>query len=420
MENLCIDIILGLDFQSQHDSITLKLSGKKPPLVICGLATMEIDPPSLFENLSPDCKPIAAKSRRYSVEDKKFIQLEIERLLKEGIIEQSNSPWRSQVVVVKEKKKRLVIDYSETINKYTQLDAYPLPRIDDQVNKIAQYKIFSKIDLKSAYHQVPLNQQDKKFTAFEANGALYQFTRMPFGVTNGVSSFQRIMDDLVAKEKLEGTFPFMDDVTICGHTQDEHDTNLKAFLTAAKKMNLTHNEEKCVFSVSKLCTLGYLISDGQIGPDPERLRALEDLPLPEDPKSMKRVIGMFAYYSKWIRNFSDKIAPLIKNQQYPVSVECADHFRMLKQDIASAVVMSVDEDLPFEVETDASDIAVAAVLNQNGRPVAFYSKTFSESERKHSAIEKEATAIIEAIRHWRHYLTGKHFKLITDQKVSFV
>jgi len=138
------------------------------------------------------------------------------------------------VVVAKEKKRRLVIDYSETINKFTQLDAYPLPRIDDHVNKIAQYKVFSKIDLKSAYHQVPLNQQDKKFTAFEANGALYQFTRMPFGVTNGVSSFQRIMDNLVTEENLEGAFPFMDDVTICGNDQEEHDVNLKSFLEAAQ------------------------------------------------------------------------------------------------------------------------------------------------------------------------------------------
>ena len=103
MEDLCIDMILGLDFQSLHESVTLKLGGKKPPLIICGLSTLEVEAPSLFENLSPDCKPVAAKSRRYSRDDRKFIDSEVRRLLKEGIIEPSTSSWRSQVVVVKDK-----------------------------------------------------------------------------------------------------------------------------------------------------------------------------------------------------------------------------------------------------------------------------------------------------------------------------
>lgn len=177
MEDLCIDIILGMDFQNQHESITLQLGGRKPPLVICGLSTLKAEPPSLFNNLTSNCKPIAAKSRRYSMQDKKFIDQEVQRMLSEDIIERSNSSWRSQVVVTKDdyRKKRLVIDYSQTINTFTELDAYPLPIIDEHVNTIAKYKVFSKIDLKSAYHQVPINEKDKKYTAFEASGGLYQF-----------------------------------------------------------------------------------------------------------------------------------------------------------------------------------------------------------------------------------------------------
>ena len=192
MDNLCMDVILGLDFQKQHESVTLKLGGKKPALLICGLSSMSAEPPSLFSNLSVDCKPIAAKSRRYNCHDRKFIAQEIDRMLKDDIIERSKSSWRSQVLVTKDehRKKRLVLDYSQTINKYTELDAYPLPRIDDYVNDLAKYNYFSKIDLKSAYHQVSIREEDKKFTAFEANGGLYQFKRMPFGVTNGVPCFQ--------------------------------------------------------------------------------------------------------------------------------------------------------------------------------------------------------------------------------------
>jgi hypothetical protein len=238
MDNLCADIILGIDFQSQHQSVTLKFDGVRDPLVV-GLATLNVEPINLFENLTPDCKPIASKSRHYSAEDRNFISSEVQRLYKEGIIEPSTSPWRSQVVVTRNErsKKRLVIDYSQTINRFTCLDAYPLPRVDELVNKISQYRYFSTIDLKSVYHQVPIKQEDRLYTAFEADGGLHQFTRMPFGVTNGVAQFQRTMDIFIVKEKLKDTFAYLDNLTICGMTQGEHDYNLKRFFLAAKTKN---------------------------------------------------------------------------------------------------------------------------------------------------------------------------------------
>ena len=423
MNDLCLDMLLGLDFQKKHESLTLKLGGDKPPLIICGLSTLNVSPPSLFSNLMPNCKPVASKSRRYNKDDRQFIENEIQRMLKEDIIEPSNSPWRAQVVVTRgeRSKKRLVIDYSQTINKFTQLDAYPLPRIDDQVNSIAQYKVFSTIDLKSAYHQVPISNSEKKYTAFEANGGLYQFKRMPFGITNGVSCFQRTMNEFIEDEELSDTFAYLDNITICGRTQKEHDDNLEKFLQSARKMNLTYNEDKCIFSVNKLCILGYVIENGTIKPDPNRLQPMRDMPPPHDAKSMKRIIGLFSYYSKWIPKFSDKIASLTKNTKYPLDKQCLLDFNQLKMDIENSVIDSIDESAPFEIETDASDIALAAVLNQNGRPVAFFSRTLQTSELKHPSIEKEACAIIEAVRYWKHYLTGHHFKLITDQQpVSYI
>jgi len=212
----------------------------------------------------------------------------------------------------------------------------------------------------------------------------------------------------------------MDDITVCGETQEEHDDKLSKFMKAADNRNLTYNRDKCAFSVTKLHTLGYIIENGEVRPDPERLKALRDMPAPHDAQSMKRVVGMFSYYSKWIPKFSDKIAPLVRNTSYPVDEACACQFQHLKEEVENSVVTAIDESLPFELETDASDIAIAAVLNQNGRPVAFFSRTLQEAERKHSAVEKEACAIIEAVRHWRHYLT-RHFKITTDQQgVSFI
>ena len=190
MPGLCSDLILGLHFQSQHDSVTFKYRRTKPPLSVCSLTTLNIKPPSPFSNLTADCHPIATKSRCYSKQDLTFIGNEEERLLKEGIIEPSRSP---QVVVTKDEnhKKRLAVAYSQTINRFTQLDAFPLPRISDTINEIVQYKVFSTLYLQSAYHQIPSKEDDQPYTAFEAKGGLYQFTRLPFGVTNGVACFQR-------------------------------------------------------------------------------------------------------------------------------------------------------------------------------------------------------------------------------------
>ena len=179
MPRLCSDLILGLDFQSQHDSVTFEYSCIRPPLSVCGLTRLNIDLPSPFANLTSDCHPVDAKSRCYSVEDLTFISEEVERLLKEGIIEPSQSPWRAQVVVTKDEnhKKCLTIDYSQTVNRFTQLDAFPLPRISDTINEITQYRVFSTLDMQSAYHQIPLKDEDKPYTAFEAKGGLYHASK---------------------------------------------------------------------------------------------------------------------------------------------------------------------------------------------------------------------------------------------------
>ena len=187
LKDLCSDIILGHDFQKEHERVTIEFGGRKPELIIpnsapiCAISAATIDEPSLFSNLLPE--PIASKSMRFSKDDQDFIQQEVTKLLSEDIIEISSSPWRAQAVVAKyplnRHKERLCIDYSQTINQYTDLDAYPLPRIDDMVNNLAAYKVYSTFDLKSAYHQVPIKESDRKYTGFEANGRLYQFCRIP-------------------------------------------------------------------------------------------------------------------------------------------------------------------------------------------------------------------------------------------------
>lgn len=424
--NCVAEVVLGGKFLLQKGLVKFTVPEgveQSKPSMVSALGTLKLSPPSLFSNLTPDCHPVISKSRRYTADDREFIKIETARLLKEGIIEPSKSPWRAQIHVAGggNQKKRMTVDYSETINRFTLLDAYPLPRIKDHVNSIAQYNRFSDADLSEAYHQYELPEEDKPYTAFEADGGLYQFRRVPFGVTNGVACFQRAMDNFVEEYGLKGTFPYLDNITICGKTQEEHDENLNRFLAAAKKVNLTLNDSKCVFNTTKLHVLGSVVENGEIRPDPKRLAPLMELQPPTDAKSLKRILGFFSYYSKWIKDFSMKISSLVKVKSFPLTQKEVDSFIKLKNEVASSVVCAIDEDKPFTVECDASNTAIAATLNQAGRPVAFFSRTLRGSELKHASVEKEAQAIIEAVRNWRHFLTGRHFTLVTDQKsVSFM
>ncbi|XP_062888949.1 uncharacterized protein LOC134337687 [Mobula hypostoma] len=172
------------------------------------LSTLRIPPPPLFTNLTPDCKPVATKSRRYSAGDRAFIKSEVQRLLREGVIEASGE------------KNRMVVDYSQTINRFMQLDAYPLPCIVDM------------------------------------------FKRVPFGVTNGVSVFQREMDRMVDQCQLKAMLLYLDNITICRHDQQDHDNNLQKFLQAAKAFNLTYNKDKYVFGTTHLAILGCVMENG--------------------------------------------------------------------------------------------------------------------------------------------------------------
>lgn len=420
--NLCADVIIGLDLLKNHRSLELQFGGDREPLLICNVMQASVPPASIFSNLSPDVKPIAIKTRNFNKEDELFIKEEINNLLEDNVIEPCISPWRAQVLVTSNTshRKRLVVDYSRTINRYTELDAFPLPRIDSIIHKVAKYNVFSQIDLKSAYHQVPILLKERPMTAFEACGNLYQFTRIPFGVTNGVAAFQRTLQYIIGNEKLEGTFAYLDDVTVCGKTEEEHNKNLERFMNAVQKYKLTLNEKKCLFGSDKINLLGYNIHNNLIKPDESRLKPLLDFPLPNDSSSLKRALGMFAHYSKWVPNFSAKIRSLV-SAKIPLDDRSKECFQLLKTEIAKSALAALNETDQLTVETDASDCAIAGTLSQCGRPVAFFFRPLNDSEKKHPAIEKEACAIIECLRKWRHYLIGRHFMLITDQKsVAFM
>jgi len=218
LDNLATDMIIGEKIFKEHESVTFTFEGYRPPLTLNALKKMSVPFPKPFSHLSEDCQSIADKPRKYSLADLHLICYEIQCLLSDDLIEPSNSPWRAQVLVVNEQsgKHHMVIDYSRTISHFTQLDAYPLPRIDEIVNELAQYWVFTTVDLKSAYHQLELNACDCEFTAFQSGNALYQWRRLGFGLTNAVPKFQRLIDYIVKENGLKGCYPYLDDITIAG------------------------------------------------------------------------------------------------------------------------------------------------------------------------------------------------------------
>ena len=191
------------------------------------------------------------------------------------------------------------------------------------------------MDLKSAYHQIALHPDDKEFTAFQGNGKLYQFTRLPFGLTNAVSAFQRVMDNIILKHKLNGVVAYLDDVIIVGKTKEAHDINLQRFLTTTEELKITLNKSKCIFGQTAISFLGYRIEKHQLKPDPERLDPLKNYPLPRDEKSLQRLMGLFSYYSKWLASYSEIIQPLLK-VTFPLSKEAIATIERLKELITKA------------------------------------------------------------------------------------
>ena len=231
------------------------------------------------------------------------------------------------------------------------MDAYPIPQIEDIVSELSKYKVFTTINLKSTYHQIELDPGEGEYTAFQAGNELYQWRRMPFGLTNAVPEFQRALNRFIEQYNLKGCFPYLDDITIAGVNQSEHDINLKAL------------------SQTEISILGYKIGFGYIKLDPDRVQPLFDLPLPQSTKELQRMMGLFAYYARWIPSYSEKVRPLIKSQSFPLTDEAILAIKTLKDTLASATLQPIDFAQPLTVETDASEFAVAATLNQDGRAV---------------------------------------------------
>jgi transposase InsO family protein len=375
--------------------------------------------PLQIVQLKNGTEPVQCKVKAISRKDKEFADKKIAELMKEGVIRPSNSPWRSQPLVVPKDNgsgKRLVINY-KPLNDVTEFDAFPLPDVNALFQDIGDAKIFSKIDFLQFYHQLPLIPEDIPKTAFYYDGELYEYTRCPFGLRNAVAYCFRIMKKVL--EGCKGVVIYMDDLCVTGSTQEEHDRNLTAVLKAIERHGLSLNSSKCQFSKTETSFLGFRFKDQTRFPDPDRYNALRDFRLPTDAKTLQRFIGMVGFFSNFIPNYSDLIAPLYSKLKKfePWTDEEISCFESLKTSVFNSALFIPSQHEPLILYTDASDIAISGVLvNAAGRPIQFCSRKLTDTESHYDIVEREALAIYWSINRCRTFLLGRQFVVFCDHK----
>ena len=369
--------------------------------------------------------PIKQHPRRIPLAKMKEAQNEIESMLEKGVIETSDSPWSSPVVLVKKKDGsiRFCIDYRK-LNDITIKDSYPVPRIDTTLDAMSGSRWFSTIDLKSGYWQVKMAPEDRPKTAFSIpGGGHWQFLSMPFGLCNAGATFERLMEKVLSNLSWKICLVYLDDIIILSKTFDKHIENLREVFLRLEKANLKMNPKKCTFLQKEVTFLGHIVNENGIATDPSKTHAVKTWPVPQNIKDVRSFLGLCSYYRRFVHKFADIARPLHKlteaNKKFVWGEDCQQAFDKLKRALTSSDVLSYPSDEgQFILDTDASNFGLGAVLSQeqNGeiKVISFFSKTFSATERRYCVTRRELLAIIKSVKHFHHYLYGKTFKVRTD------
>jgi RNase H-like domain found in reverse transcriptase/Reverse transcriptase (RNA-dependent DNA polymerase)/Integrase zinc binding domain len=378
-----------------------------------------------------DDAPSYTKTYRYPHCFKQEIQNQIKDMLRKGIIRHSDSPWNSPVWVVPKKpdasgkkKFRLVIDYRR-LNARTIQDRYPIPNICEILDKLGKACYFTTLDLASGFHQIEIDEKDIPKTAFSVDNGHYEFLRMPFGLRNAPSTFQRVMDNVLKEYIGKICLVYLDDIIIFSTSLQEHKESLAKILERLKHYNLKIQVDKCDFFAKNVEYLGHIVTREGVKPNPSKIEAIKRWPLPKNEKQLKGFLGVLGYYRRFIKDFAKIIKPLTaqlrKGEKINHSEEFIQTFEKCKNLLMSSDVLAYpDFSRPFNLTCDASKYAISGILSQGpigkDRPVAFASRTLSRAEENYSVIEKEFLAIVWACKYFRPYLFGTKFFLFTDHK----
>lgn len=367
---------------------------------------------------------------RCNMEERKEIETQIAKLLKNNLIEESYSPFAAPVTLSykkdEDRKTRLCIDFRD-LNKIVIPQSQSFPLIEDLMTKTRNCEYFSTLDINSAFWAIPLRIEDRKKTAFVTQEGHFQWTCLPFGLKTSPAIFQRILNNIIRKYKLSNfAVNYIDDILEFSKSFKEHINHLTQLLTAIQKEGFRLKFTKYKFAENSVKYLGHMISNNSIHPIKDNLISIRDFPIPKTQRNVKQFLGKINFYNKYIPNIAITLDPLHnllrKGQKFLWTKVCQQSFDKMKQMLCSQPVLEIyDPELPIYIYTDASLQGIGAVLKQkqiNGeeKPVAYFSKKLNDSQKKKKAIYLEGLAIKEAIKYWQYWLMGKTFTVFSDHK----
>ena len=394
-----------------------------------------------------DDHPVCVPHRRVPPHQMGEVKAHLQKLLEQHIIRPSSSPYAAPIVIVRKKdgSLRLCVDY-RMLNDKTRKDAYPLPRIDEALDSLKGATLFSSIDLAQGYHQVAIHEDDIQKTAFRAGtGGLFEYLRMPFGLSNAPATFQRLMESVMGDLNFNTLLLYLDDILVFSKTYEEHLQRLEVVLQRLRQHGLKIKPSKCHFLRKECHYLGHVVSSSGVSTDPGKTKAINNWPRPKSEKELRSFLGLAGYYRRFVKHFSKVAAPLhallskegcqkgrkrhrptIQQQQAFMelwSPECSLAFQELKRRLTSPPVLGYpDFTRPLIVETDASLDGLGAVLSQDqeaGRVVIGYaSRSLRPAEKNmdnYSSMKLELLALKWAVTEkFREYLIGAEFVVYTD------
>ena len=371
--------------------------------------------------LFPGAKSVNIRPYRSFLIQKEEIERLVKDMLKNGIIQHSSSSFASPVLLVKKKYNtwRFCIDYGH-LNSLTVQNKLPISLVDELLNELHGSRFFSKLDIRSAYHQVRMFEADVEKTAFRTHHGHYEFKVMPFGLTNAPTTFQTLINNVLEPNLRKFILVFFYVILVYSSTLELHISHLKLVLEQLKNNQLFPKRSKCSFCKRQVEYLGHIISKKEVTIDPKKTEAVKDWPVPSAIKELRGFLSLAGYYRKFIQGFgmiSKPLTDLLKKNSFVWNNKAQDAFDKLKVALSTAPVVALpDFDKVFVLETDACSSGLEAVLSQEGRPLAYFSKALSLRHLRLLIYKAKYMAILMAVERWRHYLEHNQFIIKTDHE----